>query len=95
VASASHLEKSFRLDTLEIAKGKKIERDVHAASPEPFAHFFSGGQSKICDRELQTTTKAKDVLWLDIKMIDAQGMAELDCLEELTKYVLDQVIGLV
>ena len=66
---------------------------VHAASPELFADFFIGGQSKIRDRKPQTPTQAKDVLRLEITMIDAQGMAELDCLEELKKYVLDQVIA--
>ena len=44
---------------------------VHAAGPELFAHFFSGGQSKIRDRKPQTSTEAKDVLRLEITMIDA------------------------
>ena len=66
---------------------------VHAAGPELFAHFFSGGQSKIRDRKPQASIKAKDVLRLEITMIDAQGMAELDRLEELEKYVFDQVIA--
>jgi hypothetical protein len=49
--------------------------------------------TKIRDRKPQASTEARDILRLEITVMDAQGMAELDRLEELKKYMLDQVIA--
>jgi hypothetical protein len=66
---------------------------VHAAGPELLADFLSGGQSKIRDRKPQAPVKAEHVLRLEITVVDAQGMAVIDRIEQLEENVFDQVIS--
>ena len=65
---------------------------VHAAGPELLTHFVSGGQSKIGDSKSHAPVEAKNVLRLEVTMIDTHRMTILDRIEELKEYVLDQVI---
>ena len=63
---------------------------IHAASAKLVANFLSRSETKICDGHTEAIVEAKDVLGLQIPMINTQSMAIVNCVEQLKENILDE-----
>ena len=63
---------------------------VHATSTEFSTRFIGGSQTKVGDRKAKTVIKAKNILRLQVTMINIERMAVLDRVEQLKKDILDE-----
>jgi hypothetical protein len=62
---------------------------ANTADPELLADFLSGGQSKVRERQSKACVKTKDILWLEVTVIDIQRMAVIDRIKELEENMFD------
>lgn len=65
---------------------------VDAASAELVAKTLRGGEPEVRDRKAETVVEAEDVLGLEVAMINIQGVAVLNCVQQLKKDLLDESI---
>jgi hypothetical protein len=65
---------------------------IDAARAELSTDFVSSREAKVSDGDSQTTVEAKNVLWFEIAVIDAEVMAVLDCIEDLKENVPYKVV---
>ena len=65
---------------------------IHTASPELGAHPISGSQTKVRDGKAKAVVEAEDILWLQVAVINIEGMAVLHCVEQLKEHLSNQVV---
>ena len=63
---------------------------VDAARAELGAHALRSRKPKVGDSETETAVKAKDVLGLQVSMINIEGVAVFNRVEQLKKDLLDE-----
>ena len=63
---------------------------VDAARAELGAHALRSRKPKVGDSEAETAVEAKDVLGLQVSMIDIEGVAVFNRVEQLKKDLLDE-----
>ena len=65
---------------------------IHAACSEFFARLLGGGETKIGDGNFVATVETKDILGLQVTVINAQGMAVIHCVNKLEEDVLEELV---
>jgi hypothetical protein len=65
---------------------------INATSAEFITIFFRCSETEVGDGNTKTVIKAKDVLWLQVTVIDTESMAIFNCVEQLEEDVLDEAI---
>ena len=65
---------------------------VDTTSSEFGAHPISGSQTKVRDGKTKTVVEAEDILRLQVAVIDIQGMAVLNRIEQLKENLPDEVV---
>ena len=72
-------------------KGRRTRAHVvDTAGAELGAHALRSRKPKVGDREAHAVVEAEDVLWLQIAMIDIEGVAVLNRIEQLKEDLLDE-----
>ena len=65
---------------------------VDAACPELVAHAIGSSETEVGDGKAETVVEAEDILGLQVAVINIQGVAVLDRLEQLKKDLLDEFV---
>ena len=65
---------------------------VDAACPELVAHAIGSSETEVGDGKAETVVEAEDILRLQVAVIDIQGMAVLNRIEQLKENLPDEVV---
>lgn len=65
---------------------------IHATCPEFFARLLGGGEAKVGDSNSVATVETKDILGLQVAVINAQGMTVIHCVNKLEEDVLEELV---
>ena len=65
---------------------------VDATCPELATNAIRGCESEVGDRKTKAILEAENVLGLKVAVINTQGVAVFNCLEQLKKDILDEVV---
>ena len=65
---------------------------INATSAEFITFFVRCSETEVGDGNSKAVIKTKDVLWLQVSMIDTESMAIFNCVEQLEEDVLDEAI---
>jgi hypothetical protein len=65
---------------------------VLAASAEFVADLVCSSKAEIRDSDAKAAIKAKNILWLQVPVVDAERVAVLDCVDKLQEDIFDEVV---
>lgn len=65
---------------------------VDATSAKFIAEPVSCSEAEVGDGDLKTVVEAENVLWLQISMINTEGVAVFHCVEQLEEDVFDETV---
>jgi len=65
---------------------------INTTSAKFITFLIRCSETEVGDGNSKAIIKAKDVLWLQVPMIDTESMAIFNCIEQLEKDVLDEPV---